>query len=1036
MEIDRTLRTRLSKYLPSSLLEQIPEMEAISQATQRLSSLHKALSSFLPGYISKRDDLIHDSGSLTPGVFMFADVSGFTALSEQLMQQVGTEGIEILTEVINDYFATMLEILAKSEGELLKFAGDALLTFFPTTRGKDEAHKAINTGLRMQRAMQEKFQPIQTESLCNKFGTEHQLQLSMSIGISRGKLFEGLVGNIAQRDHIIMGRLPGMAMAAEEMGTRDDVIVDADLHEAYSAQFDMVEVADGFYRVLDNFGDRLGDYEFSLLNRRRSKSSFLFSFNEKDLLEDLEKELERVENISRFVSKNIVHKMAAQGDHVIQSENRLTTVIFVHFTGFAELLEQWGESHVPEVTSLLSRYYSTIHQVVDSYGGVLTRSDPYQLGSKLLITFGAPVAHADDPDRALAAALEMNQRLEQLNQRLREQLPITMDYPFIRQRIGITHGDAYAGEVGWRQRREYTVMGDQVNLAARLMSSAEFGQILISGRVWEQVQGNFETEALPPFQVKGKQGLIHAYAVKGARRDAKPVLSDIPFVGHDVLLLTINTLLQEVSAGGGSHVFGLAGEPGVGLSRFAKQVLLDAESQGYRSAWTNSRSQGGRKDSLMKLITQLFDIDQLDPLEAESRIREQLQALGLKDLYSVFEDLIFSTRIEEAQPRGRRRNSQIRQELFDKLSGADTLAMKKDDLSQFRKRMMSALDEKRSTADSYLWKPLQMKISLSEALAKFLAAYSQEAPLLLVLDDAHKENKRALQVLHGIVDRLREMPEARVLLLLTYDQAQMSRVNLEMIDTQATLTDLPEDEAYMLASAILGGAELGPRLSQFIWDSSKGRVFFIESLLQTLMEGDYLEEDDGRIEVRRDSAQALPDDVRGLIISRVDRLPTEQRSLLRAAAVLGDRFSIEELHYISEEEDINTLEKIVSSLLEAEFLEDAEPGYIRFRRGVVQRAVYEELPRRQRQIAHTKMAEFYSRLTEDIEQNVAVKVYHLMRCGMPLLAMSVATKAAQQAEDKLDRERALEFYNLALDIVPSDPDVQAKIAALQQESSL
>src|SRR5687767_266398 len=193
-EIDPILYTRLSRYLTSAFFDSMKEPTGMGQATQRLSSLHKSISSFLPLYIVEDESrLTQDYGRWNPGTFMFADVSGFTALNEKLMARAGAEGTEVLTGIINDYFSTMLEILAKSDGQLLKFAGDAMLNFFPEQSGVDEFAKAVHTGLRMQRAMKERFQPIQSKELTQWFG-DHDMQLSMSIGLSRGKLFEALVG--------------------------------------------------------------------------------------------------------------------------------------------------------------------------------------------------------------------------------------------------------------------------------------------------------------------------------------------------------------------------------------------------------------------------------------------------------------------------------------------------------------------------------------------------------------------------------------------------------------------------------------------------------------------------------------------------------------------------------------------------------------------------------------------------------------------------------------------------------------------------
>ena len=160
----------------------------------------------------------------------------------------------------------------------------------------------------------------------------------------------------------------------------------------------------------------------------------------------------------------------------------------------------------------MERYYSMVQRVITSRGGTLTRTDPYNLGIKLLGTFGAPVAHPDDPDRAVDAALELTHQLEQYNHRLLEELPPELHRePFVTQRIGVTLGIIFAGEVGWKARREYTVMGDEVNLAARLMTKAQPGQILISERVYERVRDSFDADKVEPLHLKGKSQPVQAY---------------------------------------------------------------------------------------------------------------------------------------------------------------------------------------------------------------------------------------------------------------------------------------------------------------------------------------------------------------------------------------------------------------------------------------------------------------------------------------------------------------------------------------------
>ncbi|MBI5959729.1 MAG: AAA family ATPase, partial [Chloroflexi bacterium] len=836
MLFDSKLRASLKRYLPDDLLLQLPETQALTAAIRRLGSLHQALSSFLPQYIGENEKLYTETYSaLRPGTFLFADVSGFTALSEKLQRIGGREGTDILTEIISDFFSRMLEILAKSNGQMLKFAGDALLTFFPAVTGDDESPFAIRTGLRMQREMAANFQPITHPALKELFG-EHDLKLTMSIGVCKGKLFEVVVGNDIQRDHIIQGDLPGQAMAAEAVGEHDDVIITADLQAAYPNLFETVPVADGFFRVVDNFGDQLSDYEFSVPRRRRAGTA-LFDFAEENLIEDLKHQLERLDGIARFVARDVVDKLAFKGDR-IESENRQATVIFLHFTGFADLLQRWGEDQLPLLVSLLDRYYNLMQRTVAANGGVLARSDPYQRGVKLLITFGAPVSHPDDPERAVTTALEMHRLLAALNARLKEELPEALTSGqdvFITQKCGITHGMTFAGLVGPMWRREYTVMGDDVNLAARFMGKGEMGQIIISDRMWERVHPHFETQSLPPFQLKGKSALTQAYLVKSSTFSplSVPATSDTPFVGRDLQMLSLTYGLQQAKGPRRRQVFALCGEAGVGKTRMVKKIAQEAESSGFHVAWANCQlSYSLDQQVWAALIFQLLQLDEAKSEPARRRLLKiRLQELELDELDTVFSLLLFGS-VERSSaglapmvdppPETSAPSAAATLPTDKKKTNVFELAQTKTDLAKsgifgIARDQLKAMLDAAEKGERPIWQTVQKQTSLPDSIVHFLQQYTTQTPTLLILDDLHQGDPTALGILNRVLD---EITRSRLMIMVAYEPMNDETLHIRR---KTTVDDLDEGETTQLILRALKVNDVGERLCRFVWERTKGR---------------------------------------------------------------------------------------------------------------------------------------------------------------------------------------------------------------------
>ena len=275
-----------------------------------------------------------------------------------------------------------------------------------------------------------------------------------------------------------------------------------------------------------------------------------------EIKSEINEKLTQIKALTPYLASELVDRIIAHADQrQVRSEYRPTTVMFCNFTGPDTLLEAWGEAGAQRVTRILSDYFTAINEVISRFGGIVSRIDPYSQGTKLLALFGAPVAHEDDAQRAISAALEMNNALSRLNQdwaqNLSRHLPPGSKKNFMEHRIGITLGDTFAGQAGSSTRREYTVMGDEVNLAARLMSAARPGQILISQPVFEVTDAYYVTRKLPPVRVKGKKNLIEIWQVDGPREDTllNRIHSRPPLIGRTPELERGWQIIQRARAG-------------------------------------------------------------------------------------------------------------------------------------------------------------------------------------------------------------------------------------------------------------------------------------------------------------------------------------------------------------------------------------------------------------------------------------------------------------------------------------------------------
>jgi class 3 adenylate cyclase/predicted ATPase len=441
------------------------------------------------------------------GTMVFADISGFTKMSERLARH-GKVGAEEVTDAINTCFEQLLAIAYASGGSLLKFGGDALLLLFA---GDDHANRAAHAAVGMRHRLRTVGR-LQTSS--------GLVVLRISIGVHSGSFDFFALGD-SHRELLVAGRDASLTVAAEGSATAGEIVMSAATAALLPARCRGPERGDGF-----------------LLRAPPGRAP----------IEPIVATDAGPVDVARYVPIAIRRHLLDGGE---DSEHRSATVAFLHFDGTDEILEREGH---PVLAAWLDEVVRVVQRAADTHEVTLLGSDIDHDGGKLILVAGVPRRLGDDEERMLTA----------LRQIADTSLPIPL-------RIGAHTGSVFAGTVGPSYRRTFTVMGDTVNLAARVMSKANPSQVLVTPDVLERSQLTFETEALEPFSVKGKRKPVTAFALGPPSRKQRTRSQMLPLMGRAEEVTLLERALAA-SVEGASGFVEILGESGMGKSRLIEEL--------------------------------------------------------------------------------------------------------------------------------------------------------------------------------------------------------------------------------------------------------------------------------------------------------------------------------------------------------------------------------------------------------------------------------------------------------------------------------
>ncbi len=474
------------------------------QVFQHLRTMQHILHDYTPHQLS--DDPPRPGQirySWQEGTLLFTDLAGFTPLMEANAAS-GQQGAVELLQLLNRYFSAMIEIISKSGGDLLEFTGDAILVQFLASKQGGDPAQAVRAGLRMQRAMAH-FRDIDTP--------QGHFSLEMRVGIHSGRFLAADIGTPERMVHVLLGQTVQQAKRAEGRGTVGRVCVTRVAGDRLPAQLQLEPIdphdQDVQHQlVVDDLEvEELGEYDITL-PRRRSAMSVLFDRSVEGLVDEIGGAVTRIEPLACFMPApilNLLVESAAQRQLV--PDFPVPTIVFINLLGLPESVDRATASDVEGVVARFSQTFALIHAAVRSQGGILQKVTYHSLGSDMLLYFGALGSHPTDRVRAAETALAVRQIVAQV-----PAPTVGGQLIGISCRIGIAQGAVFAGEIGEpRGRREFNLLGDPVNTAARLMSRAAPNQILLSEDVQQAIAPHFTCQAIGNLILKGKAAAMAVF---------------------------------------------------------------------------------------------------------------------------------------------------------------------------------------------------------------------------------------------------------------------------------------------------------------------------------------------------------------------------------------------------------------------------------------------------------------------------------------------------------------------------------------------
>ncbi|GAB4206000.1 MAG: adenylate/guanylate cyclase domain-containing protein [Roseiflexaceae bacterium] len=961
------LDERLRRYLPAERVEDLAINGEIPSARLLETFIHLAaarytITTYLPRLLVNQ--LLHERQESPwlrwiDGSLLFADLSGSTALAERL-SRIGREGTERVTEFLNDIFTTLIEVVQSFGGDLVAFGGDALLVLFT---GQRHPRTAVRAAMALQDALHGYVRSVPGVG---------EFPMHLHIGVESGPVAFVTAGQAHALHYGVLGQTVNTVAEAEGRARAGEVVIGPGAWPKVARFAQGQPAGDNFYRI-----DAIKAAETPYQPLEQEPPITLPPAEAIPLL------LDDLDRISPYVPPALLERIVADPQRPeIEAELRPVSVLFAQTAG----LEALAETLPPRrAARAIQRLVGAMQSAVEQFGGVVNKLDVADEGIKLVAIFGAPTAYEDHADRAALAALMMQERLGLLRRQLEGLLnsaalesPAEQQTaqpgtgqppapspqppaPTLRQRIGINQGTVFAGNVGSAMRKEYTVMGDAVNVAARVMSATPWGEIWCSQSVAEEIEHHLLVEQRGAMPLKGKAQPLPLFRLAGTREQAaEPPADHGPLIGREAELDTLRAHLSAALHGSGRAVR-LIGDAGVGKSRLVTELVAAAQAEGVRVLAANCLSYTSSipYTAWGDWLRALCGITTTDT-EAirESRLSDQLAALGpgMEEWLPLLGDLL---RLD------------IREN-----------------------RLTRGLD------------PQLRQTRRFELLEQLLINAAAEQPLLALFEDLHWADPISLELWRRVTNAVAGRP---ILLLAAH---RPSPVLDQLHDNAAILAlrELSAEQSAHMVETLAGATRLPDATLRQIVGRAAGNPLFLHELLRAVTD-------------EQRSLEDLPDSLNGLLLSRIDRLDETSRSVLRVASVIGQRVPFGTLRAIHNA-DQQALLRLLARLDEQELttLETEQPEQIHtFRHALIQEVAYQSMLYARRRELHGRIGAYLERRHgEDLDDYYGLLAHHYRLSDNREKAIFYLLKAGHAARAVYANEEAIQHYTWALEALSDD----------------